>query len=110
MVWGAARCEEVQTAPRARTRPIRRNSESCDEQERKASTQAFATSRATWAARFLQRRRKFQSVPRSKRADECACHENGISIINPAETRAAFALHHMQPMLRLESDLDDWLH
>src|SRR5213080_5250454 len=109
MVWGSARLGKAPPAPRARTRPIRPNSKSCDGQERKASSQTFATNRARWAARFLQRRRKFRSVPRSKRADGCACHENGITIINPAETRAAFA-HHMQPMLRLESDFDDWLH
>src|SRR5207248_5041005 len=103
MVWGLARLEEVPPAPRARTRPIRPNSKFCDGQERKASAQTFATSRATWAARFLRTGRKVRSVPSRTRADECACDENGISIMNPAETRAACA-HHMQPMLRLESD------
>src|SRR6266496_3892323 len=104
MVWGLARLEEVPPAPPARTRPIRPNSKSCNEQERKARAHIFATNRASSAARFLQKRRKFRSVPRNKRADGCACHENGIPIINPAETRAAFARIGIQPMLRLESD------
>src|SRR5204863_474893 len=91
MVWGSARLEEALPAPRARTRPIRPSSKSCDGQEPKAGAQTFATNCATPAAHFLQKRRKFRSVSRNKRADECACHKSGIFIINPAETRAAFA-------------------
>src|SRR4029453_3761030 len=97
MVWGSTRLEEVPSAPRARTRPIRPNSKSCDEQEQIARGHIFATNRATWTARFSQKRREFRSVPRSKRADGCACHENGIPIINPAETRAAFARMRCSP-------------
>src|SRR6266536_5760868 len=97
MLWGSARLEEAPPAPQARTRPIRPNSKSCDGQEQKASAQTFATNRATWAARFLQRRRKFRSVPRSKRADGYACREDGIHIINPAETRAGFARMRCSP-------------
>src|SRR5215510_7217832 len=91
MVWGWARLGEAPPAGREPRPPAPPNSKSCDEREQKGRGQILPTTPASQAEQLSRARRKFRSLPRNRRAGEGACHKNGIPIIKPAQTRAAFA-------------------